>query len=313
MKFGTILPLFNGEPHKTLASAADAERLGYDGVFVFDHFFPPGAPSHLPALEAFTMMAAVAEATERVRIGTLVTRASLRPPGILAKMVASIDAQSGGRLILGVGTGDPIDEPEHVAFGFKTLTKEERRAYLREAILALKALFEGRTWAGGEHVPALTGPLLPPPAQAGGPPVWIGAQAEPVLRIAAEVADGWNGWGIDAPRFAKKAAILRAACEETGRTVEPTWAGIVLVGEDHDEAERLLKDRLARGMEEPAWTGGSDELVELVAALRDEGATWVILVPAGPRDRKALIAEQVLPKFAEYAGADPTPEREASQ
>ncbi|MCA1726958.1 MAG: LLM class flavin-dependent oxidoreductase [Actinobacteria bacterium] len=297
MRFRTILPLFNGTPEIALRSARDAEVLGYDGVFVFDHFFPPGAPSHLPALEAFTMMAAVAEATERVRIGTLVTRASIRPAGLLAKMIASIDAQSGGRLILGMGTGDPIDEPEHVAFGFTTLSKEDRREHLREAILAVKALFAGEPWRGGRHVPAMTGPLLPPPAQEGGPPVWIGAQADPVLRIAAEVADGWNGWGIDAARFAKKVSTLRAACEETGRDVEPTWAGIVLVGEDRPEAERLLEARMSRGMEEPAWTGGADELAELLGGLRDLGATWAILVPAGGRDRKTLIAEKVLPQL----------------
>lgn len=295
MRFGTILPLFNGEPHRTLASAGEAEDLGFDGVFVFDHFFPPGAPSHLPALEAFTMMAAVVEATERVRVGTLVTRASIRPAGLLAKMTASIDAQSGGRVILGIGTGDPIDEPEHAAFGFRTLGVQERRAYLREAISAVKALFEGRTWEGGEWVAAMTGPLLPPPAQSGGPPVWIGAQADPVLRIAAEVADGWNAWGLDRDRFSRKAATLRAACEETGRHVVPTWAGIVLVGEDEDEARSLLEARMARGMEEPAWTGAADELVELLAGLRDEGATWAIVVPAGPKDRKQLIAERVLP------------------
>jgi alkanesulfonate monooxygenase SsuD/methylene tetrahydromethanopterin reductase-like flavin-dependent oxidoreductase (luciferase family) len=297
VKFGTILPMFNGEPQKTLAAAREAEELGFDGVFVFDHFFPPGAPSDRPALEAFTMMAAVAEATERVRIGTLVTRASIRPAGLLAKMVASIDAASGGRLILGMGTGDPIDEPEHTAYGFRSLDKQERRAYLREAILALKALFDGRTWDGGEHVPALTGPLLPPPAQPGGPPVWIGAQADPVLRIAAELADGWNGWGIPAETFARKVATLRAACEETGRDVEPTWAGIVLVGEDQAETDRLREARARRGMLDEAWSGSADELIDLVGLLGDEGATWVIVVPAGPADRRRLIGERVLPAF----------------
>ena len=94
-------------PARRSTPRGEAEALGYDGVFVFDHFFPPGAPSDQPALEAFTMLAAVAEATERVRIGTLVTRASLRPAGLIAKMASVIDAQSGGRLILGDGDGRP--------------------------------------------------------------------------------------------------------------------------------------------------------------------------------------------------------------
>jgi alkanesulfonate monooxygenase SsuD/methylene tetrahydromethanopterin reductase-like flavin-dependent oxidoreductase (luciferase family) len=210
-------------------------------------------------------------------------------------MASVIDVQSGGRLILGMGTGDPIDEPEHQAFGFPTLGVEDRRAYLRETIEALKALFEARTWDGGVHVPKLTGPLLPPPAQPGGPPIWVGALAEPVLRIAAAVADGWNGWGLSPERFAKKVAVLREASAECGRTVEPTWAGIVLVGEDTAEAQRLGEERQRKGMADDAWVGSADELVELLGALRDAGATWAIMVPAGPGDRRRLIAERVLP------------------
>ena len=298
MKFGTILPLFNDRPQKTLDAAREAEALGFDAVFVFDHFFPPGAPSHLPALEAFTMLAAIVEVTERVHVGTLVTRASLRPPGLIAKMVSSIDAQSGGRVILGMGTGDQIDGPEHEAYGFHTLSLQERRAYLAEAIAALKALFAGEAWPGGEHVPPLAGPLLPPPARAGGPPIWVGAQGDAVVRLAASIADGWNGWGMEPPRFAAKVATLRAAGEEAGREVTAAWAGIVLVGEDAAETDALREIRAKKGLVDEAWSGSVDELIDLVAALRDGGAEWVTVVPAGPADRRRLIGERVLPAFA---------------
>src|SRR2546423_15436632 len=113
LKVGIILPMFSGDPGKVLEAARSAESLGFDGVFAFDHFFPPGAPSDRPALEAFTTLAAVAAATERVRLGTLVTRTVLRPVGLVAKMAATVDTISGGRMILGGGTGDPIDAPEH--------------------------------------------------------------------------------------------------------------------------------------------------------------------------------------------------------
>jgi alkanesulfonate monooxygenase SsuD/methylene tetrahydromethanopterin reductase-like flavin-dependent oxidoreductase (luciferase family) len=295
VRFGTILPLFNGRPQKTLAAAREAEELGFDAVFVFDHFFPPGAPSHLPALEAFTMLAAVAEATERVRLGTLVTRASLRPPGLLAKMIASIDAQSGGRVIVGVGTGDKIDLPEHEAYGFETLSLQERRAYLAEAVAALKALFAGETWHGGDHVPKLTGPLLPPPASPGGPPIWIGAQGDAVVRLAASIADGWNGWGMEVDRFAGKVATLRAAAGEAGRDVTAAWAGIVLVGEDEAETEALREARAKKDLVDEAWSGTVQELIDLAAGLGEAGAEWVTFVPAGPADRRRLIGERVLP------------------
>jgi len=130
VKVGLVLPLFSGDPAKVLAFARHAEDLGYDGVFAFDHFFPPGAPRDRASLEAFSILAAVAAATERIAIGTLVTRASLRPAGLLAKLAVSLDDLSGGRMILGIGTGDPIDEPEHDAYGLPYLDKVERRAHV---------------------------------------------------------------------------------------------------------------------------------------------------------------------------------------
>ncbi|HYU57060.1 MAG TPA: LLM class flavin-dependent oxidoreductase [Actinomycetota bacterium] len=299
MKVGVILPLFGGDPVRVLDRAQDAEAFGFDGVFAFDHFFPPGAPSDRPALEAFTMLAAVAEGTERVSLGTLVTRASLRPAGLIAKMASMLDWMSGGRMILGIGTGDPIDEPEHVAFGFRTLSVQDRRAHLSEAVRALKALFAGERWGGGEWIPAMDGPLVPEPVQPGGPPVWIGAQADSVVRMAGAIADGWNGWGMDPARYARKVAVLRAAAEEAGREElpEPTWAGIVLVGRDRPELEALVEARRARGLPDEAWTGTVDELVHLLDDLAGAGAAWTIMVPAGPRDRWTVIALEVLPRL----------------
>src|SRR5437867_10087356 len=110
--------MFSGDAGKVLASATASERLGYDGLFAFDHFIPPGAAPDRPSLEAFSTLGAVAAATTRVQLGTLVTRTVLRPPGLLAKLAATVDVISGGRMILAVGTGDPIDRPEHQAFGF---------------------------------------------------------------------------------------------------------------------------------------------------------------------------------------------------
>ena len=111
VKVGLILPLFSGDAAKVVSAARAAEEFGFDGVFAFDHFFPPGATPDRAALEAFTTLGAVAAATHRVRLGTLVTRAILRPVGMLAKLAATLDLISNGRMILGLGTGDPIDRP----------------------------------------------------------------------------------------------------------------------------------------------------------------------------------------------------------
>ena len=295
MRFGLIMPLFSGDPAKVLSFARQAEDLGFDGVFAFDHFFPPGAPADRASLEAFTTLAAVAASTQRVALGTLVTRAQLRPVGLLAKLAANIDLISGGRLVLGVGTGDPIDRPEHDAFGLPMYSKEDRRVHLAEAIAALKALFESRAWEGGELVPPLRGPLLPRPVRPGGPPIWVGAQADPVVALAGRLADGWNGWGLHPSAFARKAAILNEEAGAAGREVEATWAGIVLVGRDEREAEELLSRRRARGMpDDGLWAGPVERFAETTRALEEAGASWVILVPAGPPDRVPLLAETLV-------------------
>jgi alkanesulfonate monooxygenase SsuD/methylene tetrahydromethanopterin reductase-like flavin-dependent oxidoreductase (luciferase family) len=291
---GLILPLFSGDPERVVSFAQRAEALGYDGVFAFDHFFPPGAPTDRPSLEAFASLSAVAVATERVTVGTLVTRASIRPAGLLAKMAAGVDDISGGRMVLGIGTGDPIDKPEHEAYGLAYLEKGERREHLVETVRAVKALFAGSPWPGGARIPPLNGPLLPPPVTPVGPPIWVGGFADEVVRIAAREADAWNGWGMSTPEFARKATLLREAAE--GREVAATWAGIVLVGEDEDDAGRLLDERVRKGLlETNVWSGSVRSLARWLDGLEGAGASWVVLVAAGPRDRVELIAEAALP------------------
>jgi alkanesulfonate monooxygenase SsuD/methylene tetrahydromethanopterin reductase-like flavin-dependent oxidoreductase (luciferase family) len=293
MKVGVVLPLFSGDPAKVVAAAREAEALGFDGVFAFDHFFPPEGSPDRPSLEAFTALGAVAAVTERVAVGTLVARASLRPVGLLAKSASWLDAASGGRFILGIGTGDPIDAPEHRAYGIPMPGKRERRAHLAETLAALDALFRGDRYPGGELVPPLDGPLRPPPAGAGGPPVWVGGQADEVVRLSARLADGWNGWGLDPDTFRAKVALLREAT--AGREVEATWAGIVLAGADEAELHALTERRRAAGIEGEDWAGTAEDLVGFLEAIRAEGAGWAVLVLAGPADRRALVAERVLP------------------
>ena len=296
IKVGLILPMFSGDVQKVLAAARSSEELGYDGLFAFDHFFPPGGPADRPALEVFTTLGAVAATTTRVAVGTLVTRAILRPAGMLAKIASTLDLISSGRMILGIGTGDPIDLPEHHAFGFHDLSVEDRRIHLEEMVTAIKSLFRGEPYEGGRLIPALEGPLVPPPVSAGGPPIWLGGQAVAVVRIAGRAADGWNGWGNDPERFRAKAEILAEEAARAGRKAEATWAGIVLVGEDEGDVRRMIESRHRKGMTDGvAWAGPVEKFVEHLRALADAGATWAIMVLAGPAGRRELIAERVLP------------------
>jgi alkanesulfonate monooxygenase SsuD/methylene tetrahydromethanopterin reductase-like flavin-dependent oxidoreductase (luciferase family) len=291
VKIGLALPVFSDDGSKALAFAARAADLGFDGLFAADHLFPPMGAAY-PSLEAFTTLSAVSVRHPGMTVGTLVTRVTLRPTGMLAKLAAALDHLSGGNAVLAMGTGDAISIPEHEMFGIAFAPIAERRERLEETILALRDLFAGRAWAGGVHVPALSGPLLPPPVRPGGPPLWVGGVADAAVDLAARVADGWNGWGLDADGFASRAGRLRAG----GRDVAATWGGIAVVGEDRLDLDRLLGDRADRGLSAgDAWTGTAEDLRRFVDRLAEAGCAWAIFLPGGPADRLDLIARTLLP------------------
>jgi alkanesulfonate monooxygenase SsuD/methylene tetrahydromethanopterin reductase-like flavin-dependent oxidoreductase (luciferase family) len=287
-----MLPLFSGDVDKVVTAAREAEDLGFDGVFAFDHLFRMGGTPDQPSIDAFAALAAVAAATSRVTIGTLVCRAGLRPAGMVAKMAATVDLVSGGRMILGIGAGDDGNALEHQVFGFAGVPAAARAEHLTETVRAIRALVGGAEWPGGTHVARIAGPLLPP---SGGLPIWVGGVSDRIVRLAARWADAWNGWGLDAPRFAAKSELLRRHAD--GRPVEATWAGIAVVGRDGEEAASLLAARTRDGR--PVDLGGTPE--QTAASLRrlaDAGATWAILLAAGPPGRRRILAERVLPALA---------------
>ena len=294
MKLGISLPVFTADVSRPLGMADRCAELGVDGVFSPDHlfppvFYPPSGPDR-PALEPFTLLAAVAARHPTLAVGTLVTRVTLRPVGLLAKQAAALDAMSGGRAILAVGSGDRASLPEHETYGIAFPSVADRLRLLEESVTAMRSLFEGRAWPGGDHVPALSGPLVP----AGAPELWVGGLSDAVLSIAARSADAWNGWGQDPDAFAASVGRLRALAD--GRDVAATWGGIALVGEDRADLDRLLADRDERGLpREGLWTGTTAELRAFAGRLEDAGAAWCIVLPVGPPDRLELIAGTLRP------------------
>jgi alkanesulfonate monooxygenase SsuD/methylene tetrahydromethanopterin reductase-like flavin-dependent oxidoreductase (luciferase family) len=304
MRLGLVLPMFSSDANRVLRFAERAERLGFDGVFAFDHLMPLGGPADGPALECFASLAAVAATTERVSLGTLVARASLRAPGLLAKQAASVHAMSGGRLILTVGTGDRLSKREHDAFGLPYLGPGDRRRHLEQTVAAVVDLFTGREWRGGDDIPPIRGPLLPS-VSADRPAVWIGGTSEAAVTSAATLADGWNGWGLPLDVFASRAERLRVEERRLADERAPgladrvaaTWGGVVLVGRDRPEVDALLERRAAADKVPPpnSWIVDAVGLVENLLRLRDAGASWAILLPSGPEDRVDLIAEVALP------------------
>ncbi|HEX6399327.1 MAG TPA: LLM class flavin-dependent oxidoreductase, partial [Actinomycetota bacterium] len=207
--------------------------------------------------------------------------------GLLAKLGAALDHVSEGRAILGVGAGDEASKAEHEAFGLPFRPAAERVAMLEDTVAALRDLFEGRPWPGGQHVPPIAGPLLPP----GRPELWIGGRSERVVAAAARRADAWNGWAMTAEDFRAAAATLLRRAD--GRTVTPTWGGIVLVARDTAELEHLLAERARKGLSTDLWHGTVSAFGSFVTELADAGASWTIVVPVGGDDRLELVAEAV--------------------
>ena len=294
VKIGLILPLFSGDADRVLSFAERAEELGFDGVFAFDHLFPPGDDPDRPVLEAFAMLGAVSSRTSSIAIGTLVARVALRTPGVLAKLAATLDDMSGGRMILGLGAGDAGNDLEHRIFDIPAPGQDERRRQLGETVRCVRALFRGEAWPGGPHVHAMAGPLLPPPRD-GGPPIWIGGSSRRVLRLAARDADAWNGWQMEPDAFAGAAGLLQE--EAGGRGIEATWAGVALVGRDDAEVADLLETRRRRGLIARAWAGTTGSLLARIGDLERAGAAWVVLALAGPRDRLELVGSEVVPSI----------------
>jgi alkanesulfonate monooxygenase SsuD/methylene tetrahydromethanopterin reductase-like flavin-dependent oxidoreductase (luciferase family) len=290
LNLGISLPVFTADPRRPLEVAARCATLGVDGVFSPDHLFPPALyPSSgpdRPALEPFSLLSAVAALHPQLHVGTLVARVTLRAAGLLAKEAAGLDAMSGGKAILGMGAGDQASRPEHEKFGLPFPPASERVALLQETAAALRSLFEGREWPGGEHVPPMTGPLLPP----GSPEIWIGGLSDAVIGVAAREADAWNGWGLDEEAFAERTALLHEMAED--REVASSWGGIALVGEDRPDLEMLLATRRESGRSvEQMWIGTSEQLREFAGSLAKSGAEWLVVLPVGPADRLDLIAE----------------------
>lgn len=282
MRIGAVLPTLTGDADRVLRVAGEAERFGYDGVFVPDHLGAGAGP--LP-LEAFATLAAVASRVPRVRLGTLVARASLRPIAVLARTVAAVDAMSGGRLILGLGAGDAASAAEDAAVGLPTLDADARRRTLAETIDALCVLLAGEPWPGGAVVPAVRGALAPAAERV--PDLWVGGGSAPIVRIATERGLGWNGWGMGADRFEATARVVAAAGGE------PTWGGVVAVAPTPAALEALLERRRAAGLPAPHAMGTPADLRVWLDGLAAAGVTWVVAVVAGGEAGLETFAREV--------------------
>jgi F420-dependent oxidoreductase-like protein len=193
-----------------------AEDAGFDGAWVFDHFTPLYGDRDGPCMEGWTLLAALAVSTERIRLGTLVTGVTYRHPSILAAEAVTVDQVSGGRLELAVGAA--WFEGEHRELGVPFPPTPERTERLEEAVQVIRLLMtEDRATFEGRHYRLEGATYHPRPVQQPHPPIWIGASGERrTIPIAARHADAWHCFG-SVTGLRKKTAVLDRAAEAGGR------------------------------------------------------------------------------------------------
>jgi len=331
MKIGLALPHYDfsfpdGGPlswDRLAGAATRAERLGYDSVWISDHFFLSlaryGGPDEpYGAAEPLAALAGLAAVTDRVRLGTLVLGAGFRHPATLAKSAVTIDLASAGRLDLGLGAG--WYEDEYGAFGYEFGTLGRRFEILEETLEVLALLFgdeEPVTWTGSHF--RLDGAYCRPrPLQSPRPPLWVGGKGGPrLLRLVARRADGWNTvWAWTPEGYGERARALDAACEREGRdpaSVRRSLGLYAVVGEDRRDLERrwgrvtaAAPGSAAAGTDLEAWgadklVGTPEEVLERLAAFAALGVEETIVsigtLPFAIADEEMvdLVAERVVP------------------
>lgn len=289
-----------------LAHAQRTEALGFDGWFRSDHYMVMGDGDGMPGpTDAWTTLAGLARDTSRIRLGTLVSSATYRVPGLLAIQVAQVDAMSGGRAELGLGTG--WYAAEHAAYGIPF--PEKRFGMLEEQLAIVTGLWAtpaGATFGfEGEHYQLVDSPALPKPVQSPLPVIVGGGGARRTPQLAARYAAEFNIGFVDPATVAEKFANVRAICVEEERdpaTLRMSVAWPTVVGADEAEVRRRCA---AAGIDPDSDHGGRlvgtpAQVVEKAAGLVGLGADRLYLqtMDMTDLDHLDLIAAEVLPHLA---------------
>jgi F420-dependent oxidoreductase-like protein len=239
----------------------------FESGWTFDHFYPIMSDSAGPCLEGWVTLTALAQATNRLRLGTLVTGIHYRHPAVLANMVATLDIVSGGRLELGIGAG--WNEEESGAYGIELGGPAERSDRFEEACEVIVSLLTRQTTDfTGQYYQLTSARCEPKAVQQPHPPIVIGGSGERrTLRTAARFAQHWNFVGGPPEEFARKRDVLHAHCRDIGR----------------DPAEIVLSSHVRLGP-----NGEIGPAIDTVAALGDLGLDLAILILPPPHDPAVL-------------------------
>ncbi len=304
--FGVSLPQIKRSWEETKAAALEFERLGFYSLWLNDHLYGIPGPQ-LPIFEAWTTLSAIAAITNRVELGTLVSPVGFRNPALFAKMVATLDNISNGRVIAGVGSGWFSMEFEGYGFEFPEL--RQRLQQLDEACTLMKEMWTETTPTfSGRHFKTQSVFCEPKPVRR--PPILIGGGGEKVLlRIAAKHADIWNNLAVHQAELATKVAKLHDHCASIGRdpkTITVSQQCMVVIGDSEaDAAAKVQKAAQIYGGHMGAEgghsiTGTAEQCIDKIRAHVALGCTMFVIEFFGrdTREPAALFAERVMPAFA---------------
>jgi F420-dependent oxidoreductase-like protein len=307
VRFGIQTPNQNTTWDDLLATWKEAEALGFDSAWVYDHFIPIYGNQDGPCLEGWTALAALAAATSRMRIGVMVTGNTYRNPALLAKMATTVDHVSHGRLVLGIGAG--WFDRDHTAYGFAFDTPRIRARKLAEGLKVITSLWtEDHPSFTGKYYSLDKAPFAPPNVQKPHPPIIIGGQGKRwIVPLVARYADGWNAVsGVSPDGIRERRKIIEEECRRLGRAPCPAEVSallpliaitdIPLAGPAiRLGARAVVRKEIARSI----LAGSPSSIRDRIHEYTEAGVTEVILSLRAPFDRELLrrFAKDIMPAF----------------
>jgi F420-dependent oxidoreductase-like protein len=305
--FGVTLPQIKRPWEDTRETAIELDRLGFHSLWFNDHLYGVPMPQ-LPILEAWTALAAVGALTKQVELGTLVTPVGFRNPALLAKMAATLDVITGGRVIVGLGSG--WFQSEFAGYGMPFPPLKQRLEQLDETATILKRLWtEPQPTFEGRHYRLDATYCEPKPVRRPHPPILIGGGGEKVLlRLAARHADIWNNLAINQNDLGAKIVKLREHCATVGRDpaeIRVSQQCLVVIGENEADARAKTEKAVTiygghMGAGGPlSIAGTAEQCIAKIAAHVALGCSMFVMEFFGrdTREPARLFAERVMPAF----------------
>lgn len=315
MRFGTMIPqgwkhdlaeIANDDQWDWILEAARAiDASTWDSLWVYDHFHTHPGVEHESVFDAWMLMSALAVATDRVRLGQMCTCVLYRPPSLLAKMAATVDSISHGRLDVGIGAG--WSDKEFEAYGYDYPSNKVRLDMLEESAQILKTMWTtDNANFEGDHFQVRDAITRPLPIQRPHPPLWIAGGGEKrTLKIVAKYGDRSN-FGDNVEDFKRKSQILEDHCTDVGRNFDEIGRSIHLmsvVGTDQADLDQKLEIAAKRRRSSPAefaaehLVGTVDQVADEVGRYAEAGCCEIILYfyDLGIHDSQEVFASEIIP------------------